>query len=316
MFQQECKMSIHQGDQSKNVQYQVGAQLQCLLRSTNYLYTFRHNQDLQKELAQAKSQVSQLRSMLDTSKKDTSIHHASTCLPSPDPATLPNHHLSHLPDPEYLRMAEEVPRYEQRQPKRRRITYPVNLLGVGTNIERYGHGIFKPPYPRQGISPSSSSSLPVLPPKEVADALMRHYYFTLHPTLPMLHWPSFKDRYDIVYSCKSLHSVPRIWVALLYAVFACGTLHRSWRDGEQYLQTSRSLVDLWTEDLTLDHARTALLTSIFLVELNLKSAGWISVGHAVRVAFDLGLHCEAGNWSAVEEEMRRRVWWCIYTCDW
>lgn len=73
---------------------------------------------------------------------------------------------------------------------------------------------------------------------------------------------------------------------------------------------------MWSEDLTLDHARAALLSSIFLVEMNLKSAGWIWIGLAVRISFDIGLHCEAGTWPAVETEMRRRVWWCVYACDW
>jgi len=107
-----------------------------------------------------------------------------------------------------------------------------------------------------------------------------------------------------------------VWGALLFAVFACGTLHRSWTEGQRYLGISGSLIDLWTEDLTLDHARTALLSSIFLVEMNLISAGWTWIGYAVRISFDIGLHCELGTWPPIEAEMRRCVWWCVYSCDW
>ena len=75
------------------------------------------------------------------------------------------------------------------------------------------------------------------------------------------------------------------------------------------------MIDPWDEDLSLDHARCALLVSILLVELNFKSAGWIWLGNAVRIAQDIGLHHESQAWSSAEDEMRRRVWWSIYACD-
>lgn len=241
-------------------------------------------------------------------------------LPSPEPSHLPTHNLSHLAGPEtaHLLMVDEISRHEQRQPKRRKTASTANLTSIGSNMRRHGCGIFKTPYPHGRLfSPTDAPpEYPVLPPKDEADALIRRYHFTLHPTLPMIHWPSFQETYEAVYRNQSLGGIPRIGVALLYTVFACGTLHHSWHDGKKYLEASRSLLDLWTEDLTLDHARVALLSCIFLVEMNQKSAGWNWAGFAVRIAFDIGLHCEAGTWSDIEEEMRRRVWWSIYTCDW
>ena len=256
--------------------------------------------------------------MLETGKEGDQVQAAH--LPSPDSSHVPTHNLSHLPGPEIVSipMNEDVSQDEQRQPKRRRVTGAADLSVIGSNMERHGRGIFKPPYPRERASSpfSPSSNLPALPPKEITEVLMRQYQATLHPTLPVIHWPSFQSKYDAVYKANSLKDVPRMWVALLFAVFACGTLHRSWHDGKKYLEISRSLIDTWTEDLTLDHARIALLQCIFLVEMNHKSAGWIWIGFAVRISFDIGLHCETGRWSPVEEENRRRVWWSIYTCDW
>lgn len=280
----------------------------------------RHNQDLQKELAQARYQVNHLRSMIESGKEEDPAHYVSTAhLPVPEPAH--NHNLSHLPDPESQHIqyaAEQSPELEQRQPKRRKTTGTMDFSKVGNNMQKLGRGIFKLPYPQaqSPSSPSLSGSLPNLPPKNEADILLRQYQFTMHPTLPMIHWRTFKGQYETVYRTRSLDKARRIWVALLYAVFACGTLHRSWQEGRKYLEISRSLLDLWAEELTLDHVRTALLSSIFLVEMNLKSAGWTYLGCAVRGSFDIGLHCEAGSWSAIEEEMRRRVWWCVYSCDW
>ena len=230
--------------------------------------------------------------------------------------------MSHLPGPEkayYPRYAaQQISGYQERQPKRRRTMAPHDLSRIGSTMQQHGRGVFKPPYPHQGTSLPDpfSSSLPGLPPKHVADNLVHQYRTTLHPTLPLIHWPSFAEQYENAYKDGSLRGVPRIWSALLFAVFACGTLHRSWYDGQKYLEISKSLIDIWTEDPTLDHARVALLSSIFLIEMNLKSAGWTWIGFAVRVSFDIGLHCEAGTWSTIEMEMRRRVWWCVYACDW
>ena len=290
----------------------------------------RHNQDLQKELAHAKSQVNHLRSILESGEagspvQDLSVSdpflqtHALAHLPGPEPSNL--HNMSHLPGPEMAfssRAAETIAEYEERSAKRRRTMAPHDLSRIASTMQQHGRGIFKPPYPRESISRPDvvSSPLPGLPPKHIADSLVRQYQTTLHSTLPLIHWPLFREQYDSAYQAGSLHGMPRIWSALLFAVFACGTLHRSWHDGQKYLESSKSLTDLWTDDLTLDHARVALLCSIFLIEMNLKSAGWTWIGFAVRISFDIGLHCEAGTWPAVEKEMRRRVWWCVYACDW
>ena len=241
-------------------------------------------------------------------------------LPEPDPHHLLSHNLSPLPGHEraHLPQIAEEQVSNDRRSKRRKTAAFHNLSQIGGNMARYGRGIFKPPYPRQRqTSPIPVlSSLPGLPPKDVADALLRKFRYTIHPTLPMLHWRTFQDQYESVYCEGSLHNVPRIWSAVLFAIFACGTLHQSWSKGQEYLEVSRSLIDLWTDDLTLDHARAALLNCMFLVESNRKSAGWNWIGFAVRICFDIGLNCEAGTWDPVEEEMRRRVWWSIYACDW
>ena len=290
------------------------------VRRPNFVLFNRHNQDLQKELAHARSQVNHLQSMIASGKDDVTVRHVSAAyLPSPEPAQ--NHNLSHLPNSEFQHtpyVAETFLNTEQRQPKRRKTASTMDYSDIGANMQEYGRGIFKLPYSGvRGLSLRSVSSSPAeLPPKYEADRLMTHYQSNMHQTLPMIHWPSFRGKYELVYRNRSLEQVPREWIALLYAVFACGTLHRSWKDGQKYLEISRSFTDLWIEDYNLDHVRTALLSTIFLIEMNLKSAGWTYLGCAVRMCFDIGLHCEAGSWSAIEEEMRRRVWWCVYSCDW
>ena len=305
--------------------------------------THRHNQDLIKELARTKSELEQARIEAEGGKASPASQNASAAhlpgpgphdlpshnmshLPGPGPHDLPSHNMSHLPGPEDAHLQqdpkqqvqEQYPSPDQPPTKKRRLVDHQDLSKVGMNMRRYGRGIFKAPYPHRHAASSVlfSFDMPALPPKETADVLLRQYRCTLHPTIPVLFWHEFQEQYDHVYQEGSLQNIPRIWVGLLFAVFAIGTLHRDWEEGQKYLEISRSQIDMWTEDLTLDHARVALLTTIFLVEMNLKSAGWTWLGVATRIAFDIGLHCEAGTWPVIEEEMRRRVWWCIYSCDW
>ena len=118
--------------------------------------------------------------------------------------------------------------------------------------------------------------------------------------------------------------MPQVWVALFFAVLACGTLQtldslphspKAEVEGMSYLDTSARALNNWTDEMVIDHARASLLISIFATEVNLKSAGLVWLGSAVRIAQDIGLHCETGPWPVVEGEIRRRVWWAIYAWD-
>ena len=190
---------------------------------------------------------------------------------------------------------------------------------VRSDLQKYGKGIFKPPSPYRQAPldslPSASSSVPELPPKQIADDLLHQYRAYFHMNLPIIHWPSFLQTYEDVYKEGSLRRVPRIWSALLFVVFGCSNLVRSWKECQRFLEKSKGLVDIWTDDISLDHVRCAILSSIVLVEINLKSAGWTWLGYAIRMAQDIGLHWERGLRPAVESEERRRVWWTIYSCD-
>lgn len=157
--------------------------------------------------------------------------------------------------------------------------------------------------------------MPGLPARHVGDELLRHYHTSIQVTFPILHWPSFAQTYEEVYREGSLQNVPQIWAAILFVVFAFGALHHSIHDGYGYLETSKTLIDLWSLEFDIDYIRCALLSSIFLVEMNIKSAGWAWLGFAVRISQEIGLHSDIGTWSESELEMRRRVWWSVYAYD-
>ncbi|KAH1601018.1 hypothetical protein KXX34_004736 [Aspergillus fumigatus] len=255
-------------------------------------------QDLEKQLSSTKQQLQQLRAGMLRSDNLMDLEIDGTGQPQ-----------LKLPDIGYR---------PSRRPKA-----PVlqDLSEARVNLRKYGRGILKVPSPYRQPGPKSllTADPPRLPPKDVANHLLAQYYSCIHCVLPIIHWPSFMVEYENVYRNGSLVGVPREWAAVLFGVFACGSLHTLDRnreeEGKEFIKTSCGVIDVWQDNFTLDQARCALLVSIFLYEVNSKSASWVWIGSAVRIAQELGLHIESGPWPVVEREMRRRVWWGMYAWD-
>jgi hypothetical protein len=257
-------------------------------------------QDLEKQIAQVKRENAQLRSMLNVRDGQIDLEDEGA---QQIPLKLP-----------------EIGSHPKRQPR----PPPIHDLSrARSNIRNYGRGIFKPPAPyrQAGSQAFFNPPQPDLPRKHLADHLMSSYYSSVHMMIPILHWPTFQQEYEAVYKAGGLHGVPPVWSSLLFAVLAVGVLfstdpniHRP-HTGKEFIELSLRLLDVWNDDFVIDHARAAVLTSIFLTELNLKSAAWTWLGSAVRISQDIGLHSETGPWPMIEGEMRRRVWWGIYVWD-
>lgn len=190
------------------------------------------------------------------------------------------------------------------------------------NLCRYGSGVMKLPMPYR---PQASKSVvtgdaPSLPPKEVADALLGQYFGCVHSVLPALDWPSFTAEYENVYRAGSLVGVSSEWAAVLFGVFACGAIHtldpKREEQGKEFVRVSCGIIDVWQDNFDLDRARAALLASVFLYNVNSKSASWVWIGSAVRVAQEIGLHIALSpRPPSLETEMRKRLWWCLYLWD-
>ncbi|PLB48241.1 C6 transcription factor [Aspergillus steynii IBT 23096] len=255
-------------------------------------------QDLEKQLITTKQQLQQLRSGMLRSDNlmDLDI----------DGAGQPQ---LKLPDLGYR---------PQRRPK---APIAQDLTEARVNLRKYGRGIMHVPTPYRQQGPKSllTTESPPLPSKDIADRLLAQYYACIHSVLPVLHWPTFIAEYEKVYQARSLLGMPREWVSVLFAIFACGSLHMLEEtredDGKEFIKISCGVIDVWQDNFTLDQARAALLVSIFLYEVNSKSASWVWIGSAVRVAQEIGLHIESGPWSTLEAETRRRLWWGMYAWD-
>jgi hypothetical protein len=200
-----------------------------------------------------------------------------------------------------------------------------NFDSVRRNIQLYSSGIFDVSCQSQRDSPQShtASPLPDLPPRADFANLSRSYLASLHDHFPILHWPTFQHEVDQAYTTRSFHGIAREWVGLFFAVLACGSLHSSNLQvglhkipdrGKEYFEISTGMMDAFSQNVTTTHVRVALLLSIFAAESNMGWAGSTWLANATRMAQILGLHLEMDG-PAIDGEMRRRLWWSIYTLD-
>lgn len=277
-----------------------GVKCQFTKETNRRMSSIKQVQDLEKQLSVAQNRINQLRAML----KDGGA------------ADLDSNSYTNVP---VLQLPE--PSTKERRPG------PPDMEGfdeVRANIRNYGRGIFKPPpaYRQYGPQPLYPHVNQELPPKHVADRLISHYHGSVHVYAPLLHWPTFMQEYEDVYRANSFQHSRHIWVAVFYAVLACGTLmdyqpSGSVQEGEGagYLEMCMRSLNTWSDELSVDYVRADLLISMYFTEVNQWSPAWVWLGAAVRVAQDIGLHTDRGPYSPFEMEIRRRVWWSVYNWD-
>lgn len=258
----------------------------------------RQVQDLERQLFQARQQVEHLRAMVSNDNLSMGLGASHPPLGALDlpPVGLP----------------------PRRRPKR-----PIlqDFSRVRSNLRSYSGSLLKAPAPyrRVGSHEELPPELPNLPPRSIADRLLSQYFNHIHLQFPVLHKPTFYAEYQKIYDEGTIGAMRRGWGAVLFCVFACGTLHtldpNRLQDGKEYLTKGTAMADFWQDELSVDQAKMAFLASIFLVEINLRSAACVWLAAAARTAQDVGLHVETGPWPAVEGEMRRRIWYSIYALD-
>lgn len=297
MLQQKRAMPIYQRDEQENVIDQVGSFY--LGEWDNRLTLNRQFQDLERQLQQARQQVAHFRSIL------------------PKGVLAMEADLSSLPYP-----GAEPQSGGLTPARRKKPTAPGDFTQVRTNLIDYGRGVMRIPSPPRVMATSQSNKHPEMPeppPRQIAERLLAAYHENFHPQFPILHWPTFESECDQLYRRKSLAPLGTPWGAVFLCVLACGTLHTldssRIQDGKAFLTSAIGLTNRWQDEFSVEDARMAFLTGVFLTELNLRSAGWVWLGSAMRISQDIGLDVESGPWSPVEREMRRSLWYCIYVWD-
>jgi hypothetical protein len=256
------------------------------------LTSYRQVQDLQNQLQETRQQLDKMRKLLSKSM----VSQEGT----PESTVSGRNRLDHSHEPS----PSPIP----------------NFGDVRRDVQKYSRGVFKVPPERRPHAPTPllNTEEVMLPPRKIVDVLLNQYHDHIYAYLPLIDWKQFIDRVEQAYSKDSFVGFPQIWVSCFFAVLACGTLPQiSSEDGVgpdssgmKYIVVASRLLNTWTDNIMPDHARVTLMMSIFLTEQNIRSAGWIYLGSALRMCQDSGLHLEKGPWSRQEGEARRRTYWC------
>lgn len=257
-------------------------------------------QDLERQLLEARQQLERIRAKEHKADAYPDIVSNSVSLP-----------LSEIP---------AIGRSPRRMLKART---PQDLSYARTQLSDFGRGLLKPPVtgalPLQHRQNLRGLELPPLPPRADADQYLEFYFECIHRQFPVLHWQTFHQHYTEIFDGSEIFTLPPEWIAVLFVVLACGALSTRdssrMPDAQDFLTRAVSTINFWEDEVSTNQAVVAFLASLFLAEVNRKSASWIWLGSAIRIAQDLGLHVQGGQWSPIEGEMRKRIWYSFYVWD-
>ena len=254
----------------------------------------RQVQDLERQLLDVRHQLEQMKSVEQygevRSRQETIIH-----------------------DDDY----PDVSRSPRRMLKART---PQDLSEARERLSDFGRGILKPPIAPSSAASSDQSTIPVqaLPTREATTRYLNAYLECVHRRFPILHWPSFERNLWSFYDLYDIKQ-PRETVAMTLAVLGLGATfsgeEKAIETGQELMTASHQHLDFITDMIGIDQCCCTFLTGLFLAEINSKSAAYIWGGSAIRSAQDRGLHFQAGQWTTLDGEMRKRIWYSFYVWD-
>lgn len=207
----------------------------------------------------------------------------------------------------------------------------------------YSAGIFSPPPSwdlAPGLSPTFRQVSPLhtlqIPDRSRCDALFELYVSSIHPIVPLVHMPTFRQEYetfwDMQHSGQTKDAIPTspLILAALYAGAAVGQqppLRQTLPDldmqeiaTELYNQATSSLhaVNFPRAPSVSTLAAYLIVQGIWMRDEEPLNTGSFN-GVIVRVAQMLGLHRDPSHFKAavapIPAEVHRRVWWHVFHCD-
>lgn len=255
----------------------------------------RQVQDLERQLQETKAQLDQLRATEYGAESHTP-------------------HLSASPEPDI----SEVGRSPRRMLKAR-VTQ--DLTASRAQLSDVARGIMKPPIaPATPNSPDRRSPpLSTLPSREIAQHCLDMYLECVHRHTSVVYWPQLCQDFWTCYSPEPTPQMDRETIALCFAILALGALNspdsRIKSMSGEFINTSSSYMDFWADRIGIHQGLACFLVSIYLAETNSKSTSYVWLGSCIRIAQDKGLHVQGGHWSAVDGELRKRIWYSFYIYD-
>lgn len=184
--------------------------------------------------------------------------------------------------------------------------------------------------PSSGLAPLDSlvaqgDEQAVLPLRRNADDYLNRFWEFVHPLFPILYKDSFIENYEDLWKPHDHRGADRdslTFMPMLNLVFALGCQFSDLVPAEQKVSAGKSFYKRSRTVLLYDILGSTsvsvvqwlLLSGVYLQSTSFANHCWNSVGLAVRLAQNLGMHLENGDRrseSQLDREMGRRVW---HTC--
>jgi hypothetical protein len=171
-----------------------------------------------------------------------------------------------------------------------------------------------------------------LPPKDTAETLVKAYFQFNDVAMPLLHQPSFKQQFDLVYQMShtinftrthsDIHS--RAAVFFVLEVFSIALLGMQKQDpssvstclADRYHRMALEALSLTSVSSDVQGVQALLLVAQYSYLHPNFWAAWRTVGAALRLAAELGLHQDiTNNFDGLALDIRRRTFWVAYSMD-
>lgn len=150
--------------------------------------------------------------------------------------------------------------------------------------------------------------------------LSQAYFDIVHPQYPFLHEPTHLETIQKIYDGEEVGPMREFQTFLVLAIGA--TIHsrraKLMLGAEGYYASAMSRMDTVSQSTSLGTAQCILLLEMYT--LNNPTSGlnlWPLHYQSLSITIELGLHrtFPAKVHSTYEEQLRTRVFWCVYTID-
>lgn len=172
-----------------------------------------------------------------------------------------------------------------------------------------------------------------LPTKEAADNLTKEYFQCSNLGMPLLHEPTFRQKLDLIYNMPrtvdlaTTYRSPESKIALFFVLeaFAVALLSMqkrnpsripSWLADRHHTLAIRALLAAGLPH-DVEGVQAFLLVGQFYYLHPTRWSVWNTVGAAIRLAVELGLHQDPppGKLDALSLDTRRRTFWVAYSME-
>ncbi|KAL2859908.1 transcription factor domain-containing protein [Aspergillus lucknowensis] len=177
------------------------------------------------------------------------------------------------------------------------------------------------------ISPAPTSTAEqekAAPPEDgIGMQLLDAYFTSMHVRLPFLHRMEILELHARRYQAPDGEKQDRYGMFKLFMVYAIGAAMLQMNEQyaaitpSAYFATALQHDSTVRETLSVAGVEARLLMVIYNLRSNSRSSVWYTIGMAMRICIDLGMHREShyNLMDAVESQLCRRLFWSVYVIE-